>query len=71
MIILLVITGLFFWNQMRPSEIKTMCYEELNLKEGETYPVNVSEINNKYRACLERSGLVPEDIIDDTNTLIK
>lgn len=66
MIFLLFAVALFFWDQMRPSEIKTKCYKELDLKEGNTYAVNVSEINNKYRACLERNGVAPEDIIMDT-----
>lgn len=70
LVIMLYIIILTLWDHMRPSEIKTKCYQELQLKEGETQPVDVVEINNKYRMCLERHGLEPEDIII-TDTLIK
>ena len=68
-IILLFYVVSYLWKEMRPSEIKTKCYQELQLKEGETQLVNVAEINQKYRMCLERHGLEPEDIII-TDTLI-
>ena len=70
MVVLLIIIILSLWDHMRPSEIKTICYQELQLKEGETQLVDVEEINRKYRMCLERHGLEPEDIII-TDTLIE
>jgi hypothetical protein len=55
--ILLVIAGLFYWHEWRPSEIKKDCF--FISKEGASYMrvTYSNEINFIYENCLRENGL--------------
>jgi len=68
LIVLLVVGGLFYWFQYRPSEIRKHCVRLVQEFEGEYYvkhgvfPSNEGS-NDIYRQCLVGKGMSPEDLL--------
>ena len=57
-LILLVLIGLlFYWFQVRPSQIRKKCYEIVKAKSRK-----LLEHNLVYRSCLVENGMKAEDI---------
>lgn len=52
-----IVSGVFYWFQWRPGEIRKACLEEVTNRGG-----NATTRNNRYRACLVQHGLQPESL---------
>ncbi len=76
LVVLIIASGLFYWYQWRPSEIRKICSEEsVNKAESEVnkyikalVPKKADEeINQKktnyYQDCLTKHGLKPEPLV--------
>lgn len=61
LIVLIIISGLFYWFQWRPTEIKQLCSAEARFDQraiGESNDIKRQEfINMYYDDCLMRFGL--------------
>lgn len=66
---LLLFVGMFYWFQIRPSQIRKKCFSsvtEIRDKLASTYkPLTNSQANNYYRKCFAESGFKPEDLVKE------
>lgn len=67
-IVLLMAGGMFYWFQIRPSNIRATCQEEVKNKaqateEEKSYDTSLA--NNWYRICLASKGMKPEDLLKE------
>lgn len=60
--ILLLLSALFYWFEIRPATIRSSCWKRVleNAKSG-----NGSNGNISYRICLVENGMKPEDLINE------
>ncbi len=60
-IIILLIGGFFYWNDLRPGEIRKKCVSEVVKTaleiEGISTPEGIQAIKLGYEICLHRNGL--------------
>ncbi len=65
--ILLVLVGMFYWFQLRPSSARKDCLVKVDqLRKERTDPKNFvtnEEANNFYRRCFIEKGHQPEDLV--------
>ncbi|MBF8250177.1 MAG: hypothetical protein HW400_778 [Candidatus Levybacteria bacterium] len=62
LIIIIVGTLLFYWYEIRPSNIRKSCEYQVFSKNR----YSDTDSNNSYRQCLIRNGLSPESIFVNT-----
>ena len=58
---LLIIAGLFYWFQVRPSNIRKACYSEVEEKYKSSGSVRKENLNLTFGVCLTRNGMKAED----------
>lgn len=58
---------LFYWFELRPSQIRQKCYaftlEKRDEKINTNNRLSNEEANNYYRRCFAENGLRPEDLV--------
>ncbi len=66
-VVLLVLVGMFYWFQLKPSLARKDCLAKVDeLRKGRTDPKNFvtnEEANNFYRRCFIEKGQQPEDLV--------
>ena len=56
LLVLLLISGWFYWFEYRPAEVRKSCTKEA------TRGLYVTTKNNRYRECLANHGFKPESL---------
>lgn len=64
LMIFLSLSFLGYWLLIRPSVIRSECYEEVKARNDEPGNQSGALLNNVYRACLASHGLKPEDLLN-------
>lgn len=61
-----IIFTIFYWFQIRPSEIRKECLNDLSETAKSSNGLSKTSMNDIYRMCLVKNGLKPENLVDST-----
>jgi len=63
LIILIIGVFLFYWFQLRPANIKQSCRQKVEeIYDRGDEELTITGVNNRYRNCLVKEGLSPENL---------